>query len=143
MFFHTSLYLIAKNLFYLQRRKRRSIINTVNTVMLDEKLPIFIKIKDDYKRLIKIGALNEGDALPSVREIALNYGVNPNTAQRALTLLVEEGFVESIPKKGFYVKKQSKKQENKLRILIKDVMNQGYTKEEIKKELEEMDDDKN
>ena len=111
--------------------------------MLDEKLPIFIKIKEDYKRLIRLNILKKGDPLPSVREIALNYGVNPNTAQRALTLLVEEGFVESIPKKGFYVKKQSKKQENKLRILIKDVMNQGYTKEEIKKELEEMDDDKN
>lgn len=111
--------------------------------MSEDKLPIFIKIKEDYKRLIKLGVLNKGDPLPSVREIALNYGINPNTAQRALSLLVEEGFIESIPKKGFYVKENDDKPINKLKELLEEIKNQGYTKEEIKKELEEMDDDKN
>ena len=109
--------------------------------MIDEKLPIFIKIKEDYKKLIKIGALREGDELPSVREIALNYGVNPNTAQRALSWLAEEGYIESIPKKGFYVKSKNVKQESELKTLLKTVINQGYTKEDIIKELGEMKDD--
>lgn len=110
--------------------------------MLDEKQPIFIKIKEDYKKLIRIGALKEGDELPSVREIALNYGVNPNTAQRALSLLADEGYIESIPKKGFYVKAELSGEENKLQVLLKEIIDQGYSKEEIIKELGEMKNDK-
>ena len=111
--------------------------------MLDEKLPIFIKIKEDYKRLIRLNILKKGDPLPSVREIALNYGVNPNTAQRALSLLVEEGFIESIPKKGFYVKKDDCGNENKLNVLLNEIIEQGYSIDDIKKELGEMENDKN
>ena len=108
--------------------------------MIVEKVPIFIQIKEDYKRLIDKGLLKEGDLLPSVREIALAYSINPNTAQRAFTLLAEEGYIESIPKKGFYVKRKNVK-EDQLKDLLKEILDSGYTKEEIKKELEEWQDD--
>ena len=106
-----------------------------------EKKPIFIQIKDYYERLIDIGALKEGDELPSVREVALANNANPNTVQRAFTLMVEDGYLVSIPKKGFYVQKRENKRSHYLKESIKELIKQGYTKEEILKELEEVDHD--
>ena len=79
---------------------------------MNDKKPIFIQIKEMYERLIDMGAYKEGDAMPSVREVGLAYSANPNTVQRAFSLMVEDGYLVSIPKKGFYVHKKS---------LIKDI----------------------
>lgn len=106
-----------------------------------EKKPIFIQIKDYYERLIDIGALKEGDELPSVREVALANNANPNTIQRAFTLMVEDGYLVSIPKKGFYVQKRDNNRSHYLKESLKELIKQGYTKEEILKELEEVDHD--
>ena len=81
--------------------------------------------------LINIGALKEGDIMPSVREVALLFKVNPNTVQRAFTMLVEDGYLNNIPKKGFFVNKI--KVDNK--IIIKDMVNQLYEKGISKKEI--------
>lgn len=105
--------------------------------MTDEKKPIFIKIKDEYERLIDIGAFKEGDSMPSVREIALNNNVNPNTVQRALTLMVEDGYLLSIPKKGFFVNKAKKGRGEHLKDMVNEILNKGYSREEILKVLKE------
>ena len=62
--------------------------------------PIFITIKEHYEHLIDQGALKEGIEMPSVREVALVNGVNPNTVQRAFSMMVEDGYLVS----GCYVK---------------------------------------
>lgn len=93
--------------------------------------PIFVQIRDYYMNLINIGALKEGDIMPSVREVALLFKVNPNTVQRAFTMLVEDGYLNNIPKKGFFVNKI--KVDNK--IIIKDMVNQLYEKGISKKEI--------
>ena len=104
---------------------------------MNDKKPIFIQIKEMYERLIDMGAYKEGDAMPSVREVGLAYSANPNTVQRAFSLMVEDGYLVSIPKKGFYVHK------NKVDryATLKEIINKGYSKEEIIKELEEIDND--
>lgn len=110
--------------------------------MFDKK-PIFIQIKDYYERLIDIGALKEGDEMPSVREVAIANNANPNTIQRAFTLMVEEGYLVSIPKKGFYVQKRKNNRSQYLKESLKELIKQGYKKEEIRKELEDLSDDTN
>ena len=106
--------------------------------MKDEK-PIFIKIKEYYEHLIDVGALSDGDEMPSVREVALLNNANPNTVQRAFSLMVDEGYLVSIPKKGFYVQKGKKNPKKYLKDQIKELLEKGYSKEEINKVLEEID----
>ena len=110
---------------------------------MKEDKPIFIRIKDYYEHLIDVGALGDGDEMPSVREVAILNNANPNTVQRAFSLMVDEGYLISIPKKGFYVQKGKKNPKKFLKDQIKELLDKGYTKKEIKKVLEEFDDDSN
>lgn len=103
---------------------------------METKKPIFIQIKEYYEHLIDIGALNSGDEMPSVRAVALQNKANPNTVQRAFSLMVEDGYLESIPKKGFYVKKVGNNRSNYLIETINELLEKGYTKEEIHAALE-------
>ncbi|AUD63809.1 hypothetical protein BK010_09485 [Tenericutes bacterium MO-XQ] len=72
--------------------------------MPDSKLDVFMRIKNHFKSLIEKGAYLEGEPLPSVRNAALDLGVNPNTVQKAYQALESDGLIEILPKKGAYVK---------------------------------------
>ena len=65
--------------------------------------PIYVQIIAELKRLILSGALGKGDKLPSVRELAGQLAINPNTIQRAYRELEAEGFIFSMPGKGSFV----------------------------------------
>ena len=94
--------------------------------------PIFEQLASYFRRLILAGALRPGDPLPSVREVALSERINPNTAQRAFTLLVEEGLIVSLPKKGYYVAETlPEKEEGKLKEALSSLLQQGYSEEDI------------
>lgn len=94
--------------------------------------PIYIQLKDFYKKLILLGALKNGDLLPSVRDVALENRINPNTVVKAYSLLKDEGFIDSLPKKGYYVKvKDEEDGDEKLSKLLNDVLIRGYTLEDI------------
>lgn len=73
--------------------------------------PIFVRIYEDYKKYIILGVYKPGDKLPSVREVAEEMGINPHTVNRAFMMLEEEGYVETIFKKGSFVKEQVKESE--------------------------------
>ena len=103
--------------------------------------PIFIALANHYRHLIQQGVLKEGDALPSVREVALAEKVNPNTVVRAYTLLVEEGFVVSLPKKGYFVQKSAGK-ETPLIDMLRDILSAGYSSDDIKMALQDIQEGK-
>lgn len=65
--------------------------------------PIYEQIKDAFRKLIISGALPGNEKLPSVRILATQLSINPNTIQRAYNELENEGFVFSIPGKGSFV----------------------------------------
>ena len=65
--------------------------------------PIYVQILAEYKRLILSGALERGAKLPSVRELAGQLAINPNTIQRAYRELEADGFIVSMPGKGSFV----------------------------------------
>ena len=64
--------------------------------------PLYSQVKEGCKRLILSGAIGESERLPSVRELALQLAINPNTIQRAYRELEAEGYVGSSPGKGIY-----------------------------------------
>ena len=64
--------------------------------------PIYEQVKDGLRRLMVTGVIREGEKLPSVRAMAGNLAINPNTIQRAYEALEAEGYVYSMPGKGSF-----------------------------------------
>jgi len=64
--------------------------------------PIYEQVKDGLRRLVMTGAIPPGDKLPSVRQLAGALAINPNTIQRAVDALEQEGYVYSVPGKGSF-----------------------------------------
>ena len=65
--------------------------------------PIYTQIIDGFKEQISTGVLQSGERLPSVRELAAELAINPNTIQRAYRALEQEGYIVSVPGKGSFV----------------------------------------
>ncbi len=65
--------------------------------------PIYEQIKEKMKALIIGGMLKDGDRIPSVRELAVDMTINPNTIARAYRELENEGFIYSQKAKGYFV----------------------------------------
>ena len=64
--------------------------------------PIYEQVRDGLRRLIITGAIPPGDRLPSVRAMAGQLAINPNTIQRAYEALEQEGYACSVPGKGSF-----------------------------------------
>lgn len=94
--------------------------------------PIFLQIKDYYENLIDTGSLKEGDEIPSVREVALFFKINPNTVQRAFTSMVEDGYLINVPKKGFYVAGKKVSKDELIKKWIDQLLDNGISLEELK-----------
>ena len=65
--------------------------------------PIYAQLIRQIRAGIVSGAFSPGERLPSVRDLAMEAGVNPNTMQRALTVLERDGLVYSQRTSGRYV----------------------------------------
>ncbi|WP_194611815.1 GntR family transcriptional regulator [Clostridium vitabionis] len=66
-------------------------------------IPIYLQIVDQIKRQIVSGELAPGSRIPAVRDLAQEAGVNPNTMQRALTQLEQEGLLHTQRTRGRFV----------------------------------------
>lgn len=64
--------------------------------------PIYEQIKDGLRKLIVTGAMRPDEKLPSVRAMATQLSINPNTIQRAYNELEGEGYIYSVPGKGSF-----------------------------------------
>ena len=71
--------------------------------IFNNDIPIYLQIMDHIRKEIASGNLSPGQKLPSVREMALDAGVNPNTMQKALSELERDGFLQSNRTEGRYV----------------------------------------
>ena len=86
--------------------------------------PIYEQIKNGLKRLIVTGAMKEGDKLPSVRALATELAINPNTIQKAYNELENEGYIYSVPGKGSFA--------------IGEIKADEHRKEELKQRIREL-----
>lgn len=110
-----------------------------------EDAPIYQQIMDLIKQQIAVGGLATGDKIPSVRELALEAGVNPNTMQKALSELEREGYLYSQRTAGRFVAKQPEKidglqkklKETYMETFLENMKKLEITKEEAVRQLEE------
>jgi GntR family transcriptional regulator len=70
-------------------------------------VPIYLQIESQVKHAIAAGALKLDDALPSVRKLAAELRINPNTVARAYQNLERDSILRTIPGGGCYVNSQS------------------------------------
>lgn len=68
---------------------------TSMAISFDSNIPIYIQVMDYIKKEIVSGRLKPGDKVDSVRDLAMRFGVNPNTVQRSLSELEREGLLKS------------------------------------------------
>ena len=101
--------------------------------------PIYEQLMDQMKDLIIMEVLKENERLPSVRALAQELTINPNTIQKAFKQLETEGFIYTLPGKGSFVSppnemRNSMKQEkikNELAKIVREALFMGISLQEI------------
>lgn len=86
------------------------------------KIPIYRQIIDQMRSSIAVGKIAVGEPLPSVRGLATELVINPNTIAKAYAVLVNDGVIESKQGRGYFVAKRR----------------EIYTKRERQRRLEEV-----
>ena len=72
-------------------------------ITFNNQTPIYLQIVNEIKKQIISGKLSAGTRIPSVRELAIKYQVNPNTMQKALSELENEGLLFTERTNGKFV----------------------------------------
>ena len=80
--------------------------------------PIYAQIVDSIRGQIQAGILAAGERLPSVRELASELSINPNTIQRSYRQLEAEGWIVTVPGKGCFVSGAAEAQEQEVKRLL-------------------------
>ncbi|HVN70058.1 MAG TPA: GntR family transcriptional regulator [Candidatus Binatia bacterium] len=70
-------------------------------------VPIYLQIVEQIKRSIALGVLQGGEQLPTVKQLAVDLTVNPNTVARAYRDLEREAVIETAPGRGSFVRADS------------------------------------
>lgn len=96
----------------------------------NDERPIYLQLMEQIQLRIVSGVYKVGEKLPSVREMASDASVNPNTMQKALTELERTGLVYTQRTSGRFITEDSN--------MIKDIRN-GLAKEQIEKFLSSME----
>lgn len=73
------------------------------TITWSDDVPIYRQLRERVVAMILDGVLNEGDPLPSVRQVAADYRINPLTVSKAYQELVDESLVEKRRGLGMFV----------------------------------------
>lgn len=116
-------------------------------IVLDysDKRPIYEQIVERFRKLILNGVLIQDEKLPSVRSLAVELSINPNTIQRAYAELEREGFIYSVKGKGNFVcgdsgviEHEKEKMLVEMKEQIKMCKEAGITFSEIEKCVEEV-----
>lgn len=107
-----------------------------------DRRPIYEQVVERFEELILKGVLDPQSQLPSVRNLAMELSINPNTIQRAYTELERKGLIYSVKGKGSFVGDNDhlievRKAEilDSLLKLVKEANDMGITNEQIKIKL--------
>src|SRR5437588_11352821 len=68
-------------------------------------IPAYLQIVQQVKRALRLGMLEVGDQLPTIKQVAAGVAINPNTVIKAYRELEYEGLIESRPGQGTFVTK--------------------------------------
>lgn len=109
------------------------------------RMPIYEQIVQEIERYVALDILKPEQQIPSIREMAANLGVNPNTVKKAYDILESRGVIVTLSTKGTFITPKTDKVMNnaidekisKLKKEIEEIEKYGISKEEILKRLAE------
>lgn len=109
------------------------------------EVPIYQQIRNQIVFAVAKGHLMPGDALPTVRQLAQDIGVNPMTVNKAYALLKDEGIIIIDRRHGAQISKNGQKEkafdrdfDQRLELLLAEARMKGASKEEITTHLTDM-----
>ena len=105
--------------------------------------PIYDQLCESVERMAACGALAPGSRLPSVRTLAEELAINPNTVQKAYRILEHNGVIETVPGKGSFLgdgekARQLQRERGRQRLLggLQMALDSGIKPEEIRRETD-------
>lgn len=75
----------------------------MDMIYLQDPRPVYEQIAEYYEKLILNGVMPEGEQMPSVRQVAQQESVNPNTVQKAFAALERDGYIYTVRGRGSFV----------------------------------------
>ena len=100
--------------------------------------PLYQQVKDSLRRMMLTGLLEPDEKLPSVRSLATQLAINPNTIQRAYAELEAEGYIYSVAGRGSFVSagdgehlRRIAELTGRLVPLLEELKSLGYTREQL------------
>lgn len=114
-------------------------------IILDykDRRPIYEQVMEKLKDLMFLGVLMENQPLPSVRSLAMDLSINPNTIQRAYAELERQGYIYTVKGKGSFVSENTEMKENKKRDILQkfseileEAVRLGISGEDLKRLIE-------
>lgn len=109
-------------------------------IVLDyrDSRPLYQQVKDSLRRMMLTGLLEPDEKLPSVRSLATQMAINPNTIQRAYAELEAEGYIYSVAGRGSFVSagdgehlRRIAELTGRLVPLLEELKSLGYTREQL------------
>ncbi len=92
-------------------------------IVLDyrDKRPLNEQVAEKMMNLIVQGILSPGEKLPSVRNMAVDLSINPNTVQRAYATLEEKGYITTVTGRGNFVSEEESWKKNLTREMLSEL----------------------
>ena len=108
------------------------------------RIPIYEQIVNNIEKYVAVGILREKSQIPSIRELANNLGINPNTVKKAYDILENKGVIMTISTKGTFISNNTKmvlenkidKEINLIKDKMRELENMGISKKEIMERIE-------
>ena len=108
-----------------------------------DKRPIYEQVVEKMKNLITMGILTVNDKIPSVRSMAIDLSINPNTIQKAYQELERLGYIYTVKGRGNFVSDSSMWREDRarenfeqLRIAVTNLRNMGIERDDIVQQID-------
>lgn len=95
------------------------------TIRAGDPRPIYVQIMDEVRRALVVGSLRPDDSLPSIRELASELRVNPNTVSQAYRELERNGLVYTLRGRGTFVAPGFEPDGRERHALARDVANRA------------------
>lgn len=109
-------------------------------IVLDyrDSRPLYQQVKDSLRRMMLTGLLEPDEKLPSVRSLATQLAINPNTIQRAYAEMEAEGYIYSVAGRGSFVSagdgehlRRIAELTGRLAPVLEELKSLGYTREQL------------
>ncbi|MGN0324027.1 MAG: GntR family transcriptional regulator [Dorea sp.] len=96
-----------------------------------DRRPIYEQIVEKFQMLILKGVLEQGEQMPSVRKLAMDLAINPNTIQKAYSMLEQQGYIYPVKGRGNFVSDKAALVQEKQKLYWKEYRNMLQRGKEI------------